>query len=116
MAEKQLKNIPKGEIGAENNTKNCQKLTLESQAGALKIVRNLEDEVLALQKRLQESEKSAMKLQRIIKEKNDALEKVTRKNHEYREKVGEAVEVVHAALNEKDAALFREKEAKGKQF
>lgn len=94
-------------------TENCINLTLENQAGALKIVKNLESEILSLQKRMQESEKSLNKLNRNIKEKDEVILKITRMNHEYREKVSEAVQVVQAALNEKDAALFKEREAKG---
>lgn len=79
----------------------------------MKIVKNLEDEILVLQKRLQESEKAVAKLQKGLKEKDESISSITKKNLEYRDKVSEAIEVVHAALNEKDAALFREKEAKG---
>lgn len=90
-------------------------LTFENQTGALKIVKNLEEEILILQKRIQEYEKSVGKLQKNIKEKDDSLISITKTNHEYRQKITEAVEIVQAALNEKDAALFREKEAKGCQ-
>lgn len=114
-AEKKLLDSSKdvSKIDSKNPTKSCINLTLENQAGALKIVKNLEAEVLVLQKRLQESEKSLAKCQRMVKEKDEALANITKKNNEYREKVGEALQVVQAALNEKDAALFREKEAKG---
>lgn len=101
---------------AEKQSKNpvdCQSISLENQAGALKIVKNLEEEILVLQKRLQDSDKIAGKLQKVIKEKDETIIIMSKKNLEYRDKVSEAIEVVHAALNEKDAALFREKEAKG---
>ncbi|XP_018565268.1 uncharacterized protein PFB0765w-like [Anoplophora glabripennis] len=86
--------------------------SLETQAGAFKIVKNLEEEVLNLQKRLQESEKIRLKLEKNIKEKEELVDSVNQNNVECREKVREAVLVVTAALNEKDAALLREKEAK----
>lgn len=97
----------------KNPTIKCINSTLENHAGALKIVNNLENEVLILQKRLQESERTVAKLQRIIKDKDDFITNITRTNQEYREKVKEAVQVVQAALNEKDAALYKEREAKG---
>lgn len=88
--------------------------SLEAQAGAFKIVKNLEEEVLNLQKRLQESEKIRLKLEKNIKEKGEVIQGINQNNAECREKVKEAVLVVTAALNEKDAALLREKEARGK--
>nr|XP_023016021.1 hyaluronan-mediated motility receptor-like [Leptinotarsa decemlineata] len=84
--------------------------SLENQASALKIVKNLEDEVLILQSRLQDFEKEKTKLQKTLKNGEDMLQKLTKKNVEYRDKVAEAVQVVEAALHEKDAALFRETE------
>ncbi|KAG5898615.1 hypothetical protein JTB14_020991 [Gonioctena quinquepunctata] len=53
--------------------------SLENQSNALKIVKNLEDEVLALQNRLQELEKSRAKLQRSLKQNEDEIKKLPRK-------------------------------------
>ncbi|KAJ8952045.1 hypothetical protein NQ318_010955, partial [Aromia moschata] len=86
--------------------------SLQAQAGAFKIVKNLESEILNLQKRLQDTEKMKVKLEKMVKDKEDVVDNLKRENSECRAKVREAVEIVAAALNEKDAALFREKAAK----
>lgn len=114
LAEKKVessKDVARNDV--KNPTKNCINLTLENQAGALRIVKNLEDEVLVLQKRLQDSEKTVARFRKTVLEKDEVLANIIKTNHEHRDKVGEAVQIVQAALNEKDAALFREKEAKG---
>ncbi|KAJ8927181.1 hypothetical protein NQ314_020457 [Rhamnusium bicolor] len=87
--------------------------SLENQAGAFKIVKNLEEEILNLQKKTTRLEKTRLKLERNVKEKEEFLQNIKQKNVEYRDKVKEAIQLVSAALNEKDAALFREKEANG---
>ncbi|KAJ8984432.1 hypothetical protein NQ317_012495 [Molorchus minor] len=84
----------------------------QAQADALKIVKNLEEEILNLQKRLHDSEKLRMKLEKNVKDKEDLIGRFKRENSECRGKVQEAVELVAAALNEKDAALMRENEIK----
>lgn len=48
--------------------------SLENQASALKIVKNLESEVLKLQKRLQESLEDKCRLERAVAHKEDILQ------------------------------------------
>ncbi|CAH1956910.1 unnamed protein product [Acanthoscelides obtectus] len=85
---------------------------LETESGAMQIVKNLEEEVLALQNRLQQLERSKVKLEKLLKEKDQFINNVLDKNRECQEKVCEAVQIVEAALIEKDAALYREKETR----
>ncbi|KAK9877668.1 hypothetical protein WA026_019339 [Henosepilachna vigintioctopunctata] len=77
-----------------------------------KIIRNLEDEILALQERLKQSNKAKEELSKIINKQNKKAQSLDQKNKEYVEKVNEAMQVVEAACIEKDYALMREKEAK----
>ncbi|XP_066247069.1 sodium channel and clathrin linker 1-like [Euwallacea similis] len=87
-------------------------LSLENQASALKIVKNLEVEVLKLQKRLQECVEERSQLQQLLDNKDDVILGLKRANADCLNRVTEAVGVVDAALNEKDAALFRERKVK----
>ncbi|XP_060530717.1 sodium channel and clathrin linker 1-like [Cylas formicarius] len=84
--------------------------SLENQAGAFKIVKNLESEILKLQNRLKESTQENVQLEKIILNKENVIQGLKRKSSECWAKVTEAVNIVEAALNEKDAALFRERE------
>lgn len=86
---------------------------LKTQNNALKIVKNLEDEILVLQKRLQDLECMNNDLHAIAKESNSLIQKLTKENCECKYRVDEALVLVEAALNEKDAALFRQRQLQG---
>ncbi|XP_066150235.1 sodium channel and clathrin linker 1-like isoform X2 [Euwallacea fornicatus] len=87
-------------------------LSLENQASALKIVKNLEVEVLRLQRRLHECVEERSQLQLLLENKDDVISGLKKANTDCLNRVTEAVGVVDAALNEKDAALFRERKVK----
>ncbi|XP_076250913.1 uncharacterized protein LOC143190493 [Rhynchophorus ferrugineus] len=85
---------------------------LENQSTAFKIIKNLETEILKLQSRLEYTVEQKTYLERSLKYKDDILQGMKHKNAEYWAKITEAVSVVDAALNEKDAALLRQHEIK----
>ncbi|KAH1019245.1 hypothetical protein HUJ04_009090 [Dendroctonus ponderosae] len=82
--------------------------SLDNQASALKIIKNLEAEVLSVQKRLQEAAGEKLKLERHLANKEEVIQGLKTANQECLNRVSEAIGIVEAALNEKDAALFRE--------
>ncbi|CAG9762964.1 unnamed protein product [Ceutorhynchus assimilis] len=98
---------------AKNQMRHCEvDQSLENQASALKIVKNLETEVLRLQKRLQEAVEDKNLSQQMLEKKDEVIQSLKSANSNYLRQVREAVCVVEAALNEKDAALFREQQIK----
>ncbi|RZC36122.1 sodium channel and clathrin linker 1-like, partial [Asbolus verrucosus] len=85
---------------------------IQSQDNNFKIIKNLEEEVLQLQRRLNTVNKDKNSLEKNIKDKSTEIESLKLKVNECRTKVEEALQVVEAALNEKDAALLRETETR----
>lgn len=89
---------------------------LKDQKGLFGNVHKLENELRKLQ--AQQSEINNLKdmLQQKLQEKDDTIERYEKYMVDSKVRIMEAVSIVEAALNEKDGALFREKEAKGKLF
>ncbi|VEN38104.1 unnamed protein product [Callosobruchus maculatus] len=85
---------------------------IETESEAMQIIKNLEEEILTLQNRLLQMEKSKVQVEKSLKSKDQYIQKILMKNKESEDKVREAVQIVEAALLEKDAALFREKETR----
>nr|CAI5847178.1 unnamed protein product [Callosobruchus analis] len=85
---------------------------LETESEAIQIIKNLEEEILTLQNRLLQIEKSKVQIEKSLKNRDQYIQRILVKNKESEEKVREAVQVVEAALLEKDAALYREKETR----
>nr|CAH7767584.1 unnamed protein product [Callosobruchus chinensis] len=85
---------------------------LDTESEALQIIKNLEEEILTLQSRLLQIEKSKVQIEKSLKNKDQYIQRILVKNKESEEKVREAVQIVEAALLEKDAALYREKETR----
>ncbi|KAL1490009.1 hypothetical protein ABEB36_013924 [Hypothenemus hampei] len=86
--------------------------SLETQIEALKIVKNLEGEILTLQHRLKITGDEKIQLERVIGEKEHEMQNLKQLNQNYLNRVSEALNCVEAALNEKDAAIYREQETK----
>ncbi|XP_050299162.1 sodium channel and clathrin linker 1-like isoform X2 [Anthonomus grandis grandis] len=107
-----LEDISK-QLDAKIEIKHCEiDQSLENQASALKIVKNLEAEVLQLQKKLLESANEKHKLEKLLRNKEDLIQNLKSANYDCLTRVTEAVGLVEAALQEKDAALFRERAMK----
>lgn len=85
---------------------------LKKEDSSTKIIKNLEEEILALQKRLNQSNKAKDELNKTISKQNKRIKSLEDKNKEYVTKVNEAVQVVEAACLEKDFAIIRELESK----
>lgn len=88
---------------------------LNEQRNLFKIVKKLEKELEELQTTQKETAELREKLDKALKEKSNVVERLKLRLMDSQAKVHEAVHVVEAALLEKDAALARENEARGKQ-
>ncbi|CAH0559965.1 unnamed protein product [Brassicogethes aeneus] len=84
------------------------------QENSFKIIKNLEEEILNLQQRLQECLNVNKNQEKKLKEQDRQIILATKKNEEYIVKIMESIQIVEAALVEKDGALYREKEYKSK--
>ncbi|XP_072377296.1 uncharacterized protein [Diabrotica undecimpunctata] len=67
-----------------------------------------DSKITDLNKKISDLEDACEHCSRKCKEKEKLVQKVMDQNSEYKEKIIEAIEVVQAALNEKDASLLRE--------
>ncbi|XP_044749847.1 desmoplakin-like [Coccinella septempunctata] len=85
---------------------------LTKEDSSTKIIKNLEEEILALQQRLSQSNQVKEELSKTINKQNKKIKSLEDRNKEYVTKVNEAVQVVEAACIEKDFALMRELESK----
>lgn len=88
----------------------------ETHQETTKVVQNLEHNVQQLQQENQNLQSERSKLTSILKEKNKAISTLKSKEKESQMRVGEAIQIVDAALLEKDAALLRETQAKGTYY
>lgn len=86
----------------------------ESHQETTKAVQNLQDKIERLLQENQNLQAEKDKLTSTLQEKNKLISSLRAKEKESQLKVSEAIQVVDAALFEKDAALYREKQAKGK--
>ncbi|KAI4463963.1 hypothetical protein MML48_4g00006719 [Holotrichia oblita] len=84
----------------------------ESHQETSKAVQNLQDKIEGLQQENQNLQAERDKLRSSLQEKNKLVSSLRGKEKESQLKVSEAIQVVEAALFEKDAALYREKQAK----
>lgn len=101
---------------SQNDISNFEKTRnefLNKEDSSTKIIKNLEEEILALQQRLSQSNQVKDELNKTISKQNKKIKSLEDKNKEYVCQVNEAVQVVDAACMEKDLALLRELESKG---
>ncbi|GJQ77354.1 hypothetical protein Trydic_g20764 [Trypoxylus dichotomus] len=84
----------------------------ESHQETSKAVQNLQSKVEQLQLENQNLQTDNSRLTSALKEKGKVISTLKIKEKESQMKVNEAIQIVEAALVEKDAALFREKQAK----
>lgn len=87
---------------------------LNEQKTLFKTVKKLEKDLSELQESQKETTELREKLEKNLYEKSNVIEKLKFKLAESRSKVHEAVHVVEAALLEKDEALKRENDARGR--
>lgn len=86
----------------------------ETHQETSKVVQNLQNNIQQLQEERQKLQQEKSHLENILKEKKKAIGVLRSKEMESQMKVAEAIQIVDAALLEKDAALLREQQAKGR--
>lgn len=96
----------------EKKTKQLQN-ALEEQACTRKLVKKLENVIEDVKEKQKEIVDVKDNLLKTLNEKNELINQLNFKETESKRKVNEALQLVEAALVEKDAALQRETQTKG---
>ncbi|XP_028136514.1 sodium channel and clathrin linker 1-like [Diabrotica virgifera virgifera] len=84
------------------------KTLLQNATDVSESLKASDSKITDLNKKISDLEDACEHCNRKSKEKDKLVQKIMEQNSEYKEKIIEAIEVVQAALNEKDASLLRE--------